>query len=456
MALGPLKKRLDVIFFAVTLLAYIAGQFLIGTYSVEASQFLLSAPSDADFLYYAGIIKQMQVSFPPQNPAFGGIVLGQSFFQYYPVALVSLIINVYWVMKIFNVLYLLVLAALLRRYFSVGWGMGLIFMTAAAVGSEITNALGIDLIARGFNHFPFFILATIGLFEKKQSWRHAALFFLPLMHTFLGFLFVAGLALFLIVRKFDRHLMRDVIFCTVGFIPAILLMLGGTDKPLYELLTGSYGISFQFIWSHALVATIMIVIARDLRLTLIAVVSLIVGTMFHYYSFFPVFMLNFMGGLAAIKVFSKGGRIAYVPAVMALLLFVGFNFTAVEKYGLKAGNYYPHIDHSYRGAADWLDKNSPGDAVILALPMNPKWSCRLMEERAIYLGLVQHVATLGIAWEPRGQEILDYYSNPQFNEISADYVIWGPDEKQYFPGFKLYDQPLYEDKEVTIWKINSQ
>lgn len=454
MPLNSVKQRLDIVFFIIAFTAYLGGQFLIGTYSVGTAQFLLSAPSDADFLYYAGIIKQMQIAFPPQNPAFGGIVLGQSFFQYYPVALLSILVNVYYSMKIFNLLYLVLFATILRRYFPTGWGVGLIIITAGAVGSHITNSLGIDLVARGFNHFPFFILALIGLFEKKRSVRLVALFFLPLVHSFLALLFILGLILFLLARKFDRKLMPDILFCGLGFVSAILLMWGGTDKSLIELLTSSFGISLEFIWAHGLVAAVVIIGARDLRITLLAIASFLFGVLFHYYSFFPVFMINFLGGLAAMKIYSRSGKLAYLSVATAVILLIGFSFAMVNKYNPTAGDYYPHPDSSYKNAAKWLDKYTPGDAIILTIPIGRDWDCRIMEVRALYLGLVQHVVNLGVEWEARGQLISAYYHNPSGTRISADYVIFGPNEKRLFPDFRISREPSYKDKEVTIWKIN--
>ncbi len=65
------------------------------------------APADVDFLYYAGILQQMSHSFPPQNPAYGGESLSQSFIQYYPTVFAAMVMNPYLAMRLMNLVFLL-------------------------------------------------------------------------------------------------------------------------------------------------------------------------------------------------------------------------------------------------------------------------------------------------------------------------------------------------------------
>ena len=187
---------IDSLFFALVVAVYIIGQILIGAYLPADDSYYYDAPADVDFLYYAGIVNQMKYSFPPQNPAYGGVPLSQSFVQYYPVVALSLVMSPYVAMRILNLVYLILLALVLRRYFPRGWGIGLAIITAGSIGFGLINSLGIDLIARGFNHFPFFIAFFVAVFEKRHAWlRYGCLFLLGWLHSFmalLALLFLAG------------------------------------------------------------------------------------------------------------------------------------------------------------------------------------------------------------------------------------------------------------------------
>ena len=118
--------RVDMTFFLPVFVLYPAGQLLIGTYAPEDGLWNFDAPADIDFLYYAGIIQQMQHSFAPQNPAFGGEPLSQSFIQHYPMVLISYWTDKFVAMRVCNLIFLMALALLLQRYFSAGWA-GIIY-----------------------------------------------------------------------------------------------------------------------------------------------------------------------------------------------------------------------------------------------------------------------------------------------------------------------------------------
>ena len=150
------KANLNIIAFLIVLILYITGQFLIGSYDSSSGNIFYKAPADVDFLYYAGIVNQLKHTFPPQNPAYGGEILSQSFIQYYPTVIVSFLVNEYIAFRIMNVFYLIFAAVVLYRYYRASWGVGLIGLAAGSVGFGLLNSLGVDLIARGFNYFPFF------------------------------------------------------------------------------------------------------------------------------------------------------------------------------------------------------------------------------------------------------------------------------------------------------------
>lgn len=447
----PERRKSDRHFFLITLILYLAGQVFIGSYLPSDKAFHYDAPADADFLYYAGIIEQMKHAFPPQNPAFGGVALSQSFVQYYPTMAVSWLVNPYLAMRILNIVYFLIFAYLLRRYFSVGWGIGLSIITAGSGGFGLINALGIDLVARGFNHFPFFIVLTIGLFETRLKWlRYSALFLLGSLHTFLTFLTILSLGLVVLARKFRREAIYDCAIASAGLAPAILLTAGVADRPFYFPFMEWYGINLKAIWWHALPGILLVAASRHLLAGLFFGASFLFGLLFQYNPFFPVFMMNFASGLAAIEIV-KRRRPRYLAEIAAGILMAGFLVAAILKYNPVAGGYYPHLDPEYGAATEWLEENTPGNAVILNLPVIDQWSCRLMEKRAVYLGLAHHVAHLGINWRARGDKVIQYYSNRPVLLDEVDYIVVGPAERKIFPEHRRGQPALYDDGRVAIY-----
>ncbi len=448
-------KSSDGILFGIVLFVYIVGQVFIGSYLPADQAFHFDAPGDVDFLYYAGILQQMSHSFPPQNPAYGGESLSQSFIQYYPTALAAMVMNPYLAMRLMNLVFLLGLAFVLRRYFTPGWGIGLTIIATGSVGFGLINSLGIDLIARGFNHFPFFIALTVALFERdNRPARWAGLFLLGWFHAYLALVSLVCLGLTAIAERFDRKAVWDVIFCFLGVGTASLVTLGTADKPFYFVFAEGFRFDLTDLWMHALPALALVLPTRNIRLYIWAGAALLFGTFFHYNPFFPVFLLYFVAGVAAIQLYSRVGRTRVWVTVLAVALFVGFVVNAFGKYDPRHGSYLPHLDREYAGAAEWLAANTPAEAVLLTVPLEPDWRCRLQEVRALYLGFIPHVAHLGIDWRGRAQKLTNYFSNPTVCTVESDFVVYGPSERRLFPGFGLTDVPAYQDGHVTIWKVN--
>jgi len=454
--MATLKYRagFDISFFLIILVLYLAGQFLIGSYLPEDGSWHFDAPADHDFMYYAAIIDQMKHAFPPQNPGYGGVPLSQSFLQYYPTVGLALIFNPYVAMRIINVLYLLASALILRRYFPRGWGVGLSLLTAGSVGFGLLNPLGIDLIARGFNHFPFFIALLVALFETKKIWlKYLCLFLLGWLHSFLGLLVFLYLAAVVVTERFDRSAIFNAAACFAGLIAAASITLGIADKPFYFPLVEAFGFDLTHLWMHALPALILAVGANRLRVYIMFAVAFLFGMFFHYNPFFPVFILNFTAAWAAMEIVRNRPAFGILAVTMAGLMLVGFVFYGVDKYDSREGRYVPLIDRDYAGASAWLEKNTPHDAVLLTAPCQPKGYCRLMETRALYLGFFPHVAHLGFDWMERGEKIIYYFRNPSVYMAETDYVIYGPIERYLFPNFRLEESPVYQDGSVKIWKI---
>ncbi len=454
----PGKKfglRLDIGIFVIVLLLYIAGQFLIGSYDAISETFIYNAPADVDFLYYAGIINQLKYGFPPQNPACGGEMLSQSFFKLYPTVLISLVVNPYVAMRIMNLVYLIIIALVLNRYYSLGWSMGLITIAAGSVGFGLINSLGVDLIARGFTHFPFFIALVVALHESERKWlRYLGLVSLGWLHSYSAFIVLLYLIVAASYSRFDRQSLMDVFFSFVGLVTASLVTLGVADKPFYFMFSEGFEFDLSNLWMHALIGLIPILLARKASLLLMFIVSFLFGLLFHYNPFFPIFIIYFTAGLAMNEIYRRGGYSRITALILSLVLICGFMISGFGKYRSQ-GVYYPHLDRQYVRASEWLRDNSPKGAVLLTVPLDSGWRSRLMEIRAVYLGFIPHVAHLGIDWRQRGQNIINYFTNPDVNIGKIDYVVFGPMERSLFPGFSLHYPPVYTDEDVTIWKVSN-
>lgn len=442
----------DRIFFILIVLIYAVGQFVIGSISPDDGTLDLSAPADVDFIYYAGIINQMRHSIPPQNPAYGGEPLSQSFVQYYPAALLSIILNPYVAMRILNFVYVILFAAVLRRYFRTGWGAGLSVMAAGSIGFGLINSLGIDLIARGFNHFPFFIAFTVALFEReKRLMRYSCLFLLGWFHSFsalLALLFFVGET---VAARFSRDRIVDTAICALGLVSAASITLGVADKPFYFPFIEGFGLDLTHLWMHAVPVMVLLVFVRNTRIALLGGIAFLFGLLFHYNPFFPVFMLYFAAGWAVMEINVLKERLRVFSHITAAVLLIGFIIGAVAKYNPYEGRFVPIRETEYTGARRWIEENTPAEAVLLAVPIQPGTISRLMETRALYLGFPPHVAHLGIDWRNRAGKILTYFRNPSVYIGETDYVVFGPAEHKLFPEFRLDSSPLYRDEFVTIW-----
>jgi len=450
---GKNNRRLDFGLFAVVLLLYLCGQFLIGSYLPDDNSFHFDAPADVDFLYYAGIINQMKHGFPPQNPAYGGVPLSQSFLQYYPTMVVSWLVNPYLAMRIVNVIFLLVMAGLLARYFARGWGVGLAVICAGSVGFGLINSLGIDLIARGFNHYPFFMALVIGLFEKRRRWlRYLCLFLLGWLHSYSALLVLVFLVIVTVREKFGRQRIIDSLLCLLGLISAASITVGVADKPFYFPFVEGFRFDLTNIWMHALPAAIMALMSRRAAIIIMFGVGLLFGAFFHYNPFFPVFILYFSAGWGAMDIIGNDSRFRLPVMVVSLLLLAGFVYGAIDKYDSRQGRFVPIIDREYDAAIRWLDENTLAKSVILAAPFEPESRCRIMEKRAVYLGYIPHVAHLGIDWRSRAQKIINYFRKASVYMAETDYIIYGPRERNLFPGYNLDDEPVFRSEGVRIWE----
>lgn len=445
---------IDQALFALVMAAYITGFFLIGTFLPADHSFHFDAPADVDFLYYAGVVSQTPHAFPPQNPAYGGTGLGQSFLQYYPPALLSLIFNPYLSMRLLNVFYAVLLALAVRRYFARGWGIFLTVTAAGSVGFGLINSLGIDLVARGFNHFPFILALLVALFETRLGWaRIGALFLLGWLHSYMALIVLIALAISAAVGGFRLKDILNTGICAVGLATASLITFGVADKPFYFPFVEGFRFDLTDLWMHGLATLPAIILSRNSRIWIMAAVAFAFGAFFHYNPFFPVFLLYFVSGWGLAEAVRRQTAWDYIPATLAILFFVGFVYAAFGKYYPGNGNYVPHIDHSYSGATAWLQKNSPPKAVILAVPLDEGWQSRLSEKRAVYLGFIPHVAHLGIDWRKRAQNITNYYRNVPVYIGEIDYVVYGPAERELFPQFRPKAEPVYADGSVQIWKM---
>lgn len=447
-------KRFDanLIFFIVILILYIVGQMLIGTYHPGEKKFVFDAPSDVDFLYYGAIINSLLDNMPPENPAFSGVKLTQPFIQYYPAALLAKVFNPYSSIRILNLVYLVLFWMLLKNIFPDRYGIPLAVLFASSTPAAFINASGVDFIARGFTHLPFFLLITLALFGRNLRLRTVSTLLAALIN---GYLMLIILPYLLIMAIWQRK--REDIYILasslVGLAAAALIVSSAaTEKPFYFIFSESFRFSPWEILRHATPFLILAFFYRNKRMLTLLVVAVAFGSLIHYNPFFPVFMVYFSGAML-VAGGERRNRLANITAyVIVAILFVSYLFSAYDKYNPREGRYYPRYDSRLDGAINWVSENTGQGDAFMALTVEQSDIGLIMQHRPVYLGYIGHVSHLGLNWEKRYDNTIKTYRMGQAPD-GIDYIFYGPTERKYFPNAHLPYREAYRDSSVSIFRL---
>jgi len=446
-------RRLDhnAIIFTALIIVYLAGQILIGTYHPDENEFVFDAPADVDFLYYGAITNSLWNDFPPQNPAFCGINLTQPFLQFYPAAVLALGLDPFNSIRILNLLYLIVFGLVARKFFPARWGIALVVLFSASTIGASLNSLGVDFIARGFTHVPFFILLTVALFHKNLPARLVSVFAAALINGYSMLMIIPFLIILAIMkRRRDDYLLLAV--SLAGFITAgLFISAGAAQKSPLFVITESFRFAPGEIIIHAVPIMIIAALCRFHRIYILLAAAILFGAFIHYNPFFPIFMIYYSGAMIAADAERRFGRSEMIIAAVAAVMIIGFFIAAFDKYDPRQSHYYPRYDPRQDQAMEWISSNTDGDDCFLALTADDKDIALVMVERPVYLGYIGHLAHLGLDWTERYNRTMQiFHGQPPPPEI--DYIYYGPVEKTYFPGSSPPGRVVYRDSFVTILK----
>jgi len=448
---GGKSRYINHAIFIFVIVVYIVGQFLIGTYQPNRDKFIYNAPADSDFLYYAAIADGVFNGFPPQNPAFYGEKLTQPFLQYYPVGILSKITNPYNAIRILNVVYLVLFGLLLMKLFPENFGAAIVILFAGSSFGVTLNALGIDLISRGFTHAPFFLLLTYAMFGKEIKLRVLSVFLCAFINGYMMLMVIPSLAIWFVWEK-KREVLFLAIAGLVGLILAALFVSSAaSEKPFYFVLTESFRFAPFEIFKHAIPAIIFAALFRQIPATILLAVALIFGSFFHYNPFFPIFTIYFATAIMIVAGFPRFMNVRSFVYAALVLLFFGFVIEAWQKFDPGKRAYYPRVDERLNGAETWIRNNTKYDTCFLAVTADESNMALIMEYRPVYLGAVGHLAHLGLNWKPRYDEILRTFAGGPPPEI-VNYIFYGPVERKLFPNPSLNFPIVYEDRDVSIYR----
>ena len=446
------SKWFNLAIFVTLVLLYVAGQLWIGTYDAADDRYIYDAPADVDFLYYAAIANSLLNHFPPENPAFAGVKLTQPYLQFYPVALLTTLVNPYNAIRVLNVIYLVLMGLMLWRFFPQRFGLALVIMFASSTPAAEINALGVDFIARGFTHLPFFLLVTAALFSKRLWLRMVCVFGAALVNGYMmlmvmPFLFV----MFLLQRK--REDMYLLLSSLVGMAVASLVISSEVvHKPIYFLFTEGFGFDPWEVLKHAVPFIILSFLYRQRRMTILLAVAVGFGALIHYNPFFPVFMIYFAGALIVASGSERITASGRITAAVVAVIFISFLSVAHGKYSPAAGMYFPRHDDRLRDAFTFIELHTDRTDRFLALMPDGADLALIMDRRPVYIGYAGHLAHLGLNWRERGDTAIQVFDRQEcFNQV--DYIFYGPVEKKYFPQIRFPCERAYIDPHVTIYRV---
>lgn len=457
------NRRIDynLIIFLALVCIYIAGQLLIGTYDTQKDEFRYDAPADTDFLYYAAIINSVgagggSATFPPENPALAGTKLTQPFLQYYPAAILAKIVGPYNAIRILNLIYLVLFGFLLKNLFPKNYALPLLIIFAGSTYSTYINALGIDLISRGFTHTPFFILLAIALFGKSIKVRSISIFVAALLN---GYMMLMILPFLVICHIFEIKSHRQYLYLlgagVLGLIIASLFVMSeAVEKHSFFIIAESFSFAPLEILKHAGPVIILAILYRHIKSYILLGMAILFGALIHYNPFFPVFLVYFSGAMMLADGKPRFEKTNLLSSVLLGLMFVSFIILTYSKFDPDNKIYYPRYDDKISKSIEWIKNSTSGDAKFTAINADQNDLALIMQYRPVYLGPIELVAHLGLNWQPRYEAIMKLY---RFGKVpdGIDYIYYGPVEQKYFPGLELSNSDVslsYQDDYVTIYE----
>lgn len=445
------KPDINFVLFLVVLIIYVVGQFLIGTYHPGEKRFIYNAPADVDYLYYGAIINSVTDHLPPENPAFAGVRLTQPFIQYYPTAFLAKVFNPYNSIRILNLLYVILFWLLLKNLFPGRYGLPLVILFASSVFAVDLNSLGVDFIARGFTHVPFFILLAAAIFCRRLSIRLISIFAAALINGYTMLMVIPFLAVITVInrQKKDIYILASSLLGTLAASLIVSSVVSG--KPFYFVLTEGFYFDPIEILKHAAPFIVLSVFFKHRDMTILLAIAILFGAFIHFNPFFPIFMIYFSGAmlLAAGEPRLPGAEL--LALLIVAVLFVGFFIASWGKYNPCKGGYYPHYDARLEKATEWVKANTDKSACFMAVTADTDDMALIMQKRPVYLGYIGHVAHLGLSWRERYNNITKTY-RMNIAPPEVDYVFYGPVEKKYFPKARLDFPVVYQDDNVVIYK----
>lgn len=445
------SKRICLILCIAVVLLYAAGQALIGTYDPEEGRFFFAMPADVDFLYYGAIVNQVLNQFPPENPSFAGVKLTQPYLQYIPPALTAPVLNPYNSIRFWNLVWIVLFALLLRRLFPDRYGPALLVMAAGSMLFVDINALGVDLIARGFTHLPFFILLTYALYGAHLGRRAGAIALAALTNGYLALIVLPALAILWLVERRREWLWLGVSTTAGLALAALVVSSEAVDKPVYFLFAESFRLAPAEQLVHAApFAVLMLTMRSRVPLVLLAV-AVVFGALIHYNPFFPVFMIYYAGGLLIADGEMFHRRAPQAMTAVCAVLVVGFVLFAWDKYDPARGDYVPRHDRRLDNARRWIAQNTDPTSAFLTLMPDATDLSLMMEDRPVYLGYTGHVAHLGLPWTERAHRTIQTYAGGDPPD-EVDYVFYGPVERTYIPDPQISLPVAYHDQAATIFR----
>jgi len=446
-------RRIDynLIIFIALICIYIIAQFLIGTYNPAKNEFVYDAPADTDFLYYGAIINTVFDSFPPENPALAGTKLTQPFFQYYPAAILAKIVGPYNAIRILNLVYLILFGFLLKRLFPEKYGLPLLVLFAGSTYSTYINALGTDLISRGFTHAPFFILLTLALFGKSIRARSISIFIAALLNGYMMLIILPFLLVWFRYRRQKEHLYLLGAGALGMIIASLLVISEVAEKPVYFIIAESFKFAPFEILKHAAPVILLAMLYRHIQGYILLGIAFLFGAFIHYNPFFPVFLVYFSGAMILADGRATFEKSKLLSSVLLTIMFVCFAVLTYRKFDPDNNNYFPRYDDKISKSVEWIKNSTNPDAKFAAVSADRNDMALIMQYRPVFLGPIELVAHLGLNWQVRYEAIMRLYRSGQVPE-GVDYIYYGPVERKYFPGVKLTNQIAYHDDYVTIYR----
>jgi hypothetical protein len=449
-------KRPDLNFtiFLFILLFYLAGQFSIGTWDSANHKFVFNAPADVDFLYYGAIANSLLEHFPPLNPAMSGTPLTQPFLQFYPVAALAKIVNPYTGIRILNIIYLLLFAFVLKRYFPKKYGLALLILFGSSTLMPQINSSGVDFIARGFTHVPSFILLTIAMFGKDIKSRTLSIFTASLLN---GYIILIILPYFGIIWLWERK--REDLYLGLSALAglggaALYINLQVAGRPFYFIFAESLTFRPLEIIKHAAPFIPLIIITKQRRTIVLMLAAVIFGTFIYYNPFFPIFVVYFSGAMMAACGDIKTKKETWAAASILIILVAGFLISCYSKYNPARGDYFPRYDSRLDMGTKWINENTGTQESFMALTADENDLALVIQYRPVYLGYIGHLSHLGLAWEERYEATTRLLEKGEFPP-NVDYFFYGPVEQKYFPNAVVPYPAVYRDAYVSIFKLHN-